>query len=243
MDKGLGFIRNINLAWLDIAAEARLRYDDIPSMRQDLDRRLQNEIAGLESRRKTIDILVAIWHRSAEIDPELFNQALDCLPKLAINERIWLHYGLTLLYYPFFRQTAAIIGQFARTGEPITRLAVKGRLAKELGHLGSLSRASERIVASLVDWGALLHQRKGNVYVPQLQIFKTANPELQSWLLACALSSHPSDQLPFPDLIRLPELFPFQFTLALDHLRTNKKFSVYKQGMWDMVSAAGTNIQ
>src|SRR5690349_14285690 len=126
IDKGLGFIRNINLTWLDAAADARLRREDIPSMRQDLDQRLQKEIAGLESRRKTIDVLVAIWHRNVEINPELFNQALEVLPRLAINERIWLHYGLILLYYPFFRQTAAIVGQFARTGEPITRAAVKG---------------------------------------------------------------------------------------------------------------------
>ena len=235
-DKGLGFIRNINLTWLDSAADARLRSDDLPSMRQDLDQRLQKEIAGLESRRKTIDVLLAIWHRTVEVDADLFNQALNVLPKLELNERIWLHYGLTLLYYPFFRQTAAIVGQFARTGEPITRAAVHARLAKEIGHLGSLSRASERIVASLVDWGALAHQKKGNIYNPQLQIFKTGNVELQNWLLACALSAHPSNQLPFPDLIRLPELFPFQFTITLDHMRTHKRFNVQKQGMWDMVS-------
>jgi hypothetical protein len=58
---------------------------------------------------------------------------------------------------------------------------------------------------------------------------------LQSWLLACALSAHPSEQLPFPDLIRLPELFPFQFTLTLDNLRSNPGFDIQKQGMWDMV--------
>jgi hypothetical protein len=236
-DKGLGFIRNINLTWLDAAADARLSNNDMPSMRQDLDQRLQKEIEGLESRRKTIDVLIAIWFRNEKVGPELFNQALDALPKLGMNERIWLHYGLTLLYYPFFRQTAAIVGQFARTGEPITRAAVKNRLAKEIGHLGSLSRASERIVASLTDWGALVHQKRGNVYIPQLQIFKTGNTELQSWLLACALSSHPADQLPFPDLIRLPDLFPFGFTITLDHLRTNKKFSIQKQGIWDMVMA------
>lgn len=238
-DKGLGFIRNIHLTWLDAAADARLRYEDLPSMRQALDQRLQKEIAGLESRRKTVDVLVSIWHRSVETDSQLFNQALEFLPRLVSNERIWLHYGLTLLYYPFFRQTAAIVGQFARTGEPITRVAVKGRLAKELGHLGSLSRASERIIASLVDWGALVHKKKGNVYVPQLQVFKTDNPELQSWLLGCALSAHPADQLPFPDLVRLPELFPFHITTTLDHVRTNKKFTIQKQGMWDMVGETG----
>lgn len=140
-----------------------------------------------------------------------------------------------MLYYPFFRQTTTILGQFARTGEPITRQAVKGRLSAEIGHLGSLNRSAERVVASLVSWGALEHQKKGNVYIPQLKKYKTANIGLQSWLLACALSSRSSDQLPFADLIRLPELFPFQNTINLDALRANPKFFVQRQGMWDMV--------
>lgn len=236
LDKGLGFIRNINLTWLDAAAESRLRNNDLQSMRHDLDEHLGREITGIESRRKTIDVLVAIWYRSVEIDSELFNRALDFIPQVALNERIWLHYGLTLLYYPFFRQTAAIVGQFAKTGEPVTRLAVKNRLAAELGHLGSLNRAAERVVASLVDWGALEHQKKGNTYIPQLQVFKTENMNLQSWFLSCALTAHPSSQLPFSDLIRLPELFPMHISVNLDALRKSPAFKIQRQGMWDMVS-------
>jgi len=235
-DKGLGFIRNINLTWLDMAAEARFRNEDILSIREDLDVGLKNEIEGIESRRKTIDVLVSIWHKTAFDYPVLHAEAISYYPGLLSNDRIWLHYGLILLYYPFFRQTSAIVGQFARTGEPITRQAVKGRIAGEIGHLGSLNRASERIIASLVDWGALVYQKKGNLYIPQLHAFKVNEPDIQTWLLACSLLAHPSDQLPFPDLIRLPELFPFQFTITLDNLRKNAKFNIQKQGMWDMVS-------
>lgn len=234
-DKGLGFIRNINLTWLDAAADARLCNDDMKSIRGDLEQFLKQEINGDGARRKTIDVLVGIWHKSALIDQGLHSQALDFLLRIPTNERVWLHYGLTLFYYPFFRQTAAIIGQFARTGEPVTNAAVKNRLAAELGHLGSINRAAERIVASLVNWGVLIHQKKGNLYLPQLQAVKSDNQELQTWLLACALSAHPSGQLPFSDLIRLPELFPFRFTVSLDNLRIIPKFIVQRQGMWDMV--------
>jgi hypothetical protein len=236
IDKGFGFIRNINLAWLDAASDARLRNDDMQVLREELDQYLKHEMEGVESRRKTIDVLIGIWHKTVLVDKSLHAQALDFLLRIPANERIWLHYGLTLLSYPFFRQTAAVIGQFARTGEPVTRLAVKNRLAAEIGHLGSLNRAAERVVASLVNWGILTHQKKGNLYLPQLQATRTGNPELQCWLLVCALTAHPSDQLPFSDLIRLPELFPFKFTVTLDHIRTNTKFNVQRQGMWDMVS-------
>ena len=235
-DKGIGFNRTIFLNWLDAAADLRAQTTDLLSLRDGLKEIVGRDITGVDAIRKSVDVVVNIWHKSAEIDKGLHTQALEFLPQISVNERIWLHYGLTLLYYSFFRQTAAILGQFARTGEPITRQAVKGRLSAEIGHLGSLNRSAERVVASLVSWGALEYQKKGNVYIPQLQGIKTNNRELQSWIFACAISAHPSNQLPFPDLIRLPELFPFQFTVTLDNLRKNARFNIQKQGMWDMVS-------
>lgn len=238
-DKGLGFIRNINLVWLDAAAESRLRNEDMKAIRDDLEQFLKQEINGDGARRKTIDVLIGIWYKSASVDQNLHSQALSFYPAIQTSERIWLHYGLALLYYPFFRQTTAIVGQFARTGEPVTNSAIKNRLAAEIGHLGSLNRAAERVVASLGDWGILIHQKMGNLYLPQLQTTKTDNQELQCWLLACALTAHLSDQLPFSDLVRLPELFPFKFTVTLDHLRSNSKFNVHRQGMWDMVGIRG----
>lgn len=205
-------------------------------MRERLESFVSLDLQGIDARRKTIDVLVNIWHKNASVDSNLHNQALSFFPRMPSYEHIWLHYGLTLLYFPFFQQTSAVIGKFARTDEPVTRQVVKGRLASDLGHLGSLNRSAERVVASLVDWGALTHQKKGNIYVPQLKTFKTNELEVQAWLLACTLFAHPSEQLPFADLIRLPELFPFHFTVTLDNLRKNDRFNIQKQGMWDMVS-------
>ena len=234
-DKGIGFNRTIYLNWLDAAADLRAKTSELPSLRKGIKEIVGQDITGIDAIRKSVDVVVNIWHKSAEVNSGLHSQALDFLPQISINERVWLHYGLTLLYYPFFRQTTAILGQFARTGEPVTRQAVKGRLSAEIGHLGSLNRSAERIVASLVSWGALVHQKKGNLYIAQLQMLKTNNLNLQSWLLECALLAHPSEQLPFPDLMRLSELFPFKFNVTLDNLRTNPKFNIQKQGMWDMV--------
>src|SRR6476659_2005744 len=113
-DKGLGFIRNIKASWIDATAESRLRNGDIQSTREELDNLLKLEMDGLESRRKTIDVLVSIWYKTESVDSHLYHKALEFFSHVAQDERIWLHYGLTLLYYPFFRRTAAVIGKFAR---------------------------------------------------------------------------------------------------------------------------------
>ena len=235
-DKGIGFNRTIFLRWLDAAVDLRIRTDDLPSLRNGLKVVVGQDIIGVDAIRKSVDVIVNIWHKSAEIDDGLHAQALKFLPQISVAERIWLHYGLTLLYYPFFRQTAAILGQFARTGEPITRQAVKGRLSAEIGHLGSLNRSAERVIASLVDWGLLSHQGKENIYIPKIKAVKIDDLQVQNWLLACVLLAHPANELPFPDLIRLPELFPFDLSITLDSLRPDSRFIIHKQGMWDMIA-------
>ena len=153
-------------------------------------------------------------------------------------DRLWLHYGLTLVTYAFFRQCTVAIGQFSRYEDAVTNKMAKERLASERGHLGSLDRPAERVVASLRDWGVLGESDRRYAYAPRRQALSASSVDLEAWLLACALYAHPAEELPFADLLRLPEMFPFRFTLALDHLRKHSWFVVQRQGGgWDMVRA------
>jgi hypothetical protein len=62
---------------------------------------------------------------------------------------------------------------------------------------------------------------------------------LETWLLACALHAHPAEELPFADLVRLPELSPFHFAVTVEELRSHARFVVQRQGSgWDMVGVA-----
>jgi len=234
MDKGIGFNRTITLKWLNAAANLRSQSDDLATLRQGLEEVVVEDVDGIETRRKAVDILVNIWAKSNEVSPSLHATALCLLPEVSEPQRIWLHYGLILVYYPFFRQCTSIIGQIVRVRETFTRQMVKERLAGEMGHFGDLNRSAERVMASLVDWNILIQQNKieNRLAVPPLGIDQSG---VQAWLLACALFSHPADELPFTDLLNLPELFPFRFTVKLDDLRRNNQFIIQRQGGWEMV--------
>jgi hypothetical protein len=234
MDKGIGFNRTITLKWLNAAANLRSQTDDLATLRQGLEEVLIDDMQGVDARRKTIDVLVNIWAKASEVSPSLHAAALELLPEVSEPQRIWLHYGLTLVYFPFFRQCASIIGQIARVRDTFTRQMIKDRLAGEMGHFGSLNRSAERVMASLVDWNILIQQNKteNRLAVPPLGI---ENLGVQSWLLACALFSHPANELPFTDLLNLPELFPFRLTVTLDDLRRSNQFIIQRQGGWEMV--------
>ena len=237
MDKGIGFNRNILLRWLNVAAELAAEGLPADQVRPRLDAVVSRDIASEENRRKSIDILVNIWVKTRQMVPALHEHALAMVPAVSISgEQVWLHYGLTLLHYPFFRETAAAIGQLGRREGLITPAMVKARLFAERGQLGSLEKAVERVLFSLRDWGAVGETNRAHAYAPRLAVFCASSVDLEAWLLACALHANPAGELPFADLLRLPELFPFRFTLTVDDLRGRSPFVVQRQGSgWDMV--------
>jgi len=237
MDKGIGFNRNIYLPWLDATAAFCAETEDPAEIRTRLEPVVGQRISSAANRRKAIDILINIWGKSAEIAPALRDEAVAYFQKSpVIGDRIWLHYGLTALYYSFFREVTAAIGQLGRQEDNITPAMVKQRLIARRGQLGSLEKAVERIMFSLRNWDVLTDSGQRYAYVPKRQAFSTSSADLEAWLLACALRAHPAEELAFADLLHLPELFPFRFTLAVDHLRTHPWFVVQRQGAgWDMV--------
>lgn len=230
MDKGIGFSRTILLDWLDVTASMCVQKVEPLTIRQRLASTISGTVTGIDAQRKTIDVLSAIWVKTAKTAPRIHQEALALFPTLSSSdERLWLHYGLTLVCYPFFRKCVAAIGQTSRTEEIITRKMIKDRIAGEYGHLGALDRSVERIIASLTNWGALAKTEQKKNYRILLHNF-ACSENLQSWLLSCALQAHPSDAIPFDDLIQLPELYPFRITLGVDSLRRDERFEVQRQG-------------
>ena len=237
MDKNIGFNRNIRLAWLDAAAALAAETNDRAEMRARLEPIVEEEIASAVNRRKAIDILINIWGKTDAVASRLRDEAVERFGGAATAaERLWLHYGLTLVYYPFFRETAAAIGQLSRHGDAITPGGVKQRLVTARGQLGSLDKATERVIFSLRDWGILVPAAQRNAYRPVERAHATGDVGLEVWLLACALRAHPAHELPFADLVRLPELFAFAFAVALDDVRRSPHLEVQRQGAgWELV--------
>lgn len=230
MDKGIGFSRTILLDWLDVTASMCVQKMEPLGIRQRLADTISGTVTGTDAQRKTIDVLSAIWVKTEKTAPSLRQEALALFPTLSTSEeRLWLHYGMTLVCYPIFRKVAAAIGQISRTEEIITRKMIKDRIASEYGHLGALDRSVERIIASLTNWGALSVTDEIQNYKIVLRRFSSTE-NLQLWLLGSALYAHPSDGIPFDDLVYLPEIYPFKLTVGVESLRRNRRFEVQRQG-------------
>ena len=62
-------------------------------------------------------------------------------------------------------------------------------------------------------------------------------------MLACAMKANAIEQLPFTDLLHLPALFPFRFSITLENLRASTLFKIERQGFGlDIVQIAPRNF-
>ena len=240
MDKQIGFRRNIYLAWMDAAAAFSAETTDPLELRARLQPIVGAEVASVTNRRAAIDILVNIWAKSRESHPTLRDEAVALYSRTTTAaDRLWLHYGMTLVAYDFFRLGAIVVGQLSRYKDAITAREVKQRLLQEMGALGALEYAGDRVVFSLRNWGVLVESDQRHAYTPLRQHFSASTPALERWMLAVALTAHPAQQLPFSDLLRLSELFPFRFQVSADDVRSDPRFAVHRQGVgWEMVALA-----
>src|SRR6266508_5080624 len=225
MEKQIGFRRNIYLSWLDATAAMCSETSDIQQLRDRLDPIVTDHVQSQENRPVAINMLLKIWVKTGDRYPDLRNETVMLFAQSnTATDRVWLHYGLTLLAYEFFRLGTVVIGQLSRYGDGVTPKDIKKRMIAEVGQLGGLDKAVDRIVSSLRDWGVLNDTTQRYAYAPPSERLRTTNPVIERWMLQAALAAHPAQDLPFADLVRLPELFPFRFTLSVDDLRQTEHF-------------------
>ncbi|MCW5844562.1 MAG: hypothetical protein KIT77_25140 [Caldilinea sp.] len=240
MSKAIGFRRNIYLDWMDAAAAFAAAGDDAATVRARLDPIVAHTVKSDQNRGVALTILVNTWVNSAEEYPALHATALQLFHNAPTQvDRVWLHYGMTSVVYPFFHQTVRVIGKQTLLRDSFSSSDIKRAMIADRGHLGALEKAVERVLFSLRDWGVLRPGEQKATFLPVLHELKASSVDVQTWLLAVALTVHPGEEVPFLDLIRLPEHFPFAFTLSLDHVRRHPWFAVQRQGAaLDMVRLA-----
>ena len=93
-----------------------------------------------------------------------------------------------------------------------------------------MERVPRYIITTLRDWDLLIDSDQSYAYRARNREMETNSLELETWLLHCAFIGKNVEQIPFEDLIRLPELFPFKIKVGLYDLRKHPPFSTYRAG-------------
>ena len=175
-------------------------------------------------------MLLRIWVNVPAKDGRLRDEALQLVAQVSPEERLWLHWGLSLLAYPFFRDVAATAGQLSRLQGVFGQAQVQRRMIESWGQRTTLQRAAQRLLRTFIDWHVLRETDvRGSYEVAPLR--QTENRALALWLLDCALRAHGAEQVSLRELGQLAYNFPFDLTPFVSDLRRSDRFEITRQGL------------
>lgn len=243
MRKVVGISQKIKRAWLDAFLDRLAQTNDETELRSFLDSHLKEELPGKEGRVKTCGIIVRIW---CGVPPErvaLRDRGIALLPRISGQERIWLHWGMTALAYPFFRDVAEVVGRLLTLQDDFTLAQMQARMVTAWGDRATSTDAVKKVIATLVDWEVLRSTKTRGHYLLARKMTASV-PDVQLWLLDAMLAANAADEIAAQQLLRLPELFPFSVTVGIADLRKHEDFIIHRQGLdVDMVAPRPVKVE
>ncbi len=234
----IGFDRQLALSWLDLTAGLAQQEFDQSQIRQKLLARLADEIFGAEACKKTTTVLTRIWVRVPAEHQALQTEALTLLPVVLPEERLWAHWGMSTLAYPFFYDVASIVGRLLRLQGEFELKQIRRRMRESWGQRTTLDRAIRRVLQTFVAWGVIqqTNSKEGRAY--QISpIRQTDNSALAIWFIECVIQAtrqatdQADRQLPLADLIQSPAVFPFDLAPHMVTLHRSARFEISRQGL------------
>lgn len=243
MRKVVGIDRKIKRAWVDAVLDRLTQTTDEAELRTFVDEQLKAELPGKESRAKTTGIVLRIWSGIPPERASLRDRAVAMLPRISGQERIWLHWGMAASAYPFFRDTAEVVGRLLALQDDFTTAQVQARMLTTWGDRATSKEAAQKLITTLVDWEVLRSTKtKGHFLLARKM---TASiPDLQLWLLEAMLGASAADEIEAQQLLRLPETFPFTVGVGVADLRKYEGFNIHRQGLdMDMVALRKLRLQ
>ncbi len=229
MSQMIGFDRPLRLDWLDAAAGVSKDTGDIEQIRDYLHAYLAESCPHYTARRKTITVLTRVWSRNPESDRSHRERAFALLPALNQADRIWLHWGMCLLAYPFFRDVVRAVGNSLRYYGSFSNPEIVQKMSETWGERSTLSKAIPRVIESLNDWGVVARCEEKGRYRCAVPL-STSSKDVEIWLLRAALCANPTDSFPVDQVYTLPEVFPFSCSLSIPDILGSHEFEVSQMG-------------
>ena len=154
----IGFDRKIHLEWLDAAAGHLAAGATASDTRRMLWCMLDGFVTGNavnSARGKTLTVLMRIWVTVPPAAVLLRNSALEPFPSAMPNERLALHWAMTVACYPFFFDVVTSVGKLLALNGKASLSQVTRRMTETWGDRTTLPRAVQRTMRSMIQWGVL----------------------------------------------------------------------------------------
>lgn len=227
----IGLDRPVRLEWLDAVA-GRLAAGDSPeAARKYVWDLLEGVVAGSTphtARGKTLTVLGRVWMTPPASAVALRDSAVKLVAQASADERLAIHWAMLSAAYPFFVDVAGLVGKSLGLNGEMALSQLTRRLVDTWGDRSTLRPAAQRLVRSMVQWGALRDGGKVGVFLAPPK--KIVVPPSVGELLVEALLIAAQRGMPLSQLVSHSALFPFDVRIDLTALRRSERLGVHRQG-------------
>jgi hypothetical protein len=234
----IGFDRFIQLDW--VAAVIKVRAGTASS--EALNELLETSVLGKESRAKTRTKLNAL---GLEPRPELADFIERGVSTFKGSEKsddiAAFAWGAAIASYPYFGKIAEFTGRLTSIQGDCSVAEIHRRMSEEYGDREATKRATQAVIQTQADWGAIerVEKRKRLVRLPTRSL--TEDKAIQ-WLVEAALRYH-GKAVSLAALQSIPVIYPFALKQPLGYLISNSPmFEVRSEGPSNQLVALRESI-
>ena len=236
--KTIGFDRRLALDWLEATASRVAAGDSLEELRAGMWQYLEGKVSGDKfnsDRGKTMTVLTRIWAKVPPTVDPLTTRAVAAFQTSKARDHLALHWAMAIASYPVFSDVAATAGRLLTLQNSFSLAQLTNRMVAQWSERPVLVKSTQRIIRSLVEWGALADTETRGVYGRAPKSLPVSK-EIALLLCEALLLDNEHHSLPANQLLDHPALFPFTHSLTLADLREETVFDVHRQGVdGDMV--------
>lgn len=235
----IGIDRIISVNWLDKMSQLILAGNDKDTICEIFDELLKDKLSGGKpgvrgSREKTITILLKTWLTVPSDLKALRDYGLKLLRILSQKDRIIVHWGMIQASYPFWSAVAAHTGRILNLQKTVASVHIQRRIREDYGERETVSRATQRVLRSFLDWGVLKETGDKGIYWQGNQ-YQVEDPSLITWLVEASLHTRLNGSAAIKDLLVSPSIFPFRLAhISAEHVASlSPRLNILKHGLDD----------
>ena len=212
----IGYNRTVKREWLDETVDLLLAGQSEPEIKAALRAMLRQQLsvgsnAERGSREKTITLLLKTWVRVSARLLGLRDDGIHLLERVRRQERLPLHWGMTVAVYPFWRVVSDVTGRLFRLQGTASAQQVQRRVKEIYGEREAVSRSARYVLRAFADWGVIVDGHPKGTYAAA-PASRIDDPSVASWLLEASMFSLGAPSVDLKSLVQSPALFPFQLT-------------------------------
>jgi len=211
----IGIKQVVRLEWYDYALDMLLDGQQPKEIRTQLDEFIRERLQsggygerGEQTYTKAVTQIMKCWVSPDRELTEFRDNALIFARKNKREDRIALHWAMTIAAYPFWHRVAEQVGRLLNLQDSITQSQIRLRCFEAMGERSTVERSARRVIRSFVVWDVLADSTTKGCYRKANNI-NVLDHNLAILMIEAQLYAVPAGKGALGMLLNNPAIFPF----------------------------------